>query len=57
MKQQQISVDIRIEQFMKRKMAEFPELNKQDGPRVEVVQRGYLWENLLSLFAKRGNAI
>ena len=57
MKQQQLSVDVRIEQFMKRKMAEFPELKEKNGPRVEVVQRGYLWEDLMSLFAKRGSAI
>jgi hypothetical protein len=53
MTQQEISVDIRIEQFMKRKMAEFPELKEKNGPRVEVVQRGYLWEDLISLFNRK----
>jgi hypothetical protein len=54
MKQQQAySVDIRIKEFMKHKMAEFPELKEKYGPRVEVVQRGYLWEDIIGFFAKK----
>lgn len=50
MKQSTHSVDIRIKEFMKHKMAEFPELKEKYGPKVEVVQRGYLWEDLVGFF-------
>lgn len=53
MKHQAHTVDIRIKQFMKRKMAEFPELREKYGPRVQEVQRGYMWEDLTTLFTKR----
>jgi hypothetical protein len=53
MKQQAHSVDTRIKMFMKQKMAEFPELKEKYGPRVEVVQRGYLWEDLKALFTRK----
>ena len=57
MKQQSPNVDIRIKQFMKQKMAEFPELNEKYGPRVEVVQRGYFWEDFTNLFMKKEKAL
>lgn len=50
MKQSAHSVDIRIKEFMKHKMTEFPELKEKYGPRVEVVQRGYLWEDIVGFF-------
>ena len=56
MKQQTVNVDVRIKNFMKQKIAEYPELNEKYGPRVEVVQRGYLWEDLVSMFMKKGKA-
>jgi hypothetical protein len=56
MKQQSVNVDTRIKNFMKQKIAEYPELNEKYGPRVEVVQRGYLWEDLVSMFMKKGKA-
>lgn len=46
------TVDIRIKRFMSQKMAEYPELKEKYGPRVEVVQRGYLWEDVMSLFRR-----
>lgn len=57
MKQQSSDVDIRIKKFMKHKMAEFPELTEKYGPRVEVVQRGYLWEDMVSMFTKMRRAL
>ena len=56
MKHQAHTVDIRIKQFMKRKMAEYPELREKYGPRVQEVQRGYMWEDLTTLFTKRVRA-
>jgi hypothetical protein len=53
MKQSAHSVDIRIKEFMKHKMAEFPELREKYGPRVEVVQRGYLWEDIIEFFSRK----
>lgn len=53
MKQQAHTVDIRIKQFMKRKMTEFPDLREKYGPRVEAVQRGYLWDDILGFISKR----
>jgi|GEM_PF-2102027 hypothetical protein len=57
MKQQSTSVDIRIKNFMGRKMSEYPELKEKYGPRVDVVQRGYLWEDLISMFSKKERVI
>lgn len=37
---------------MKRKMVEFPELKEKYGPRVEVVMRSYMWEDVASFFFK-----
>lgn len=53
MKQQSQNVDIRIKNFLNRKMSEYPELKEKNGPRVNVVQRGYLWEDIVSLFNKK----
>lgn len=41
---------------MKHKMAEFPELKEKYGPRIEVVQRGYLWEDMTRIFTKKAGA-
>lgn len=53
MKQQANIVDIRIKRFMAKKMTEYPELKKKYGPRVDEVQRGYLLEDVMSLFNRR----
>lgn len=56
MKRNANTVDIRIKDFMKKKMVEFPELKDKYGPSVQVVQRGYLLEDLMGLFSlKRMN--
>lgn len=52
MKHQKHTVDARIKHFMKRKMVEFPELKEKYGPRVEVVMRSYMWEDVASFFSK-----
>lgn len=57
MKLQTRTVDDRIKAFMKSKMEEFPELKEKNGPRVEVVQRGYLYEDFISLFRKRNKVV
>jgi hypothetical protein len=54
MKQHANTVDIRIKNFMKRKIEEFPELKEKYGPRVQVVQRGYLLEDIIGIFARKG---
>lgn len=54
MKQHASTVDIRIKEFMKKKMSEFPELKERYGPRIQVVQRGYLLEDIIGFFAKKG---
>jgi hypothetical protein len=38
---------------MKHKMAEFPELKEKYGPRIEVIQRGYLWEDMMGFISKK----
>lgn len=53
MKHSATVVDTRIKRFMQERMEEYPELKEKYGPRVEVVQRGYLWEDLVGLFSKR----
>ena len=53
MKQQSTNVDIRIKNFLNKKMSEYPELKEKYGPRVNVVQRGYLWEDLKSMFNRK----
>jgi len=55
-KQQRHRVDQRIKRFMSQKMAEYPELKEQYGPRVEVVQRGYFLEDIISMF-KQGSRV
>ena len=57
MKQQSQNVDIRIKKFMNRKISEYPELKEEYGPRVNVVQRGYLWEDLVSMFSRKERVI
>lgn len=54
MKQQATTVDVRIKEFMKKKMTEFPELKEKYGPRIQVVQRGYLFDDIMGLFARKG---
>lgn len=54
MKHSAANVDIRIKQFMKKKMTEFPELREKYGPKIQVVQRGYLLEDLMGMFTRRG---
>lgn len=46
------NVDLRIKAFLDRKTAQYPDLMEQKNPRVEVVQRGYLWEDFVSLFQR-----
>lgn len=52
----QPKVDVRIKNFMEKKMAEYPELNVANGPRIEVVQKSYLWDDLAGLFTRRQGA-
>lgn len=56
MKQQERSVDARIKQFMQHKMAEHPELDGEVESRVEDIQREYLWDSFVGLFAKHQRA-
>jgi hypothetical protein len=53
MKQSATIVDTRIKRFMQERMEEYPELKEKYGPRVEVVQRGYLWEDIVGFFNKK----
>lgn len=53
MRQRPGTIDIRIKRFMAQKIAEYPELKEKYGPRVEVVQRGYLWEDIASFFSRK----
>lgn len=53
MKHNATTVNIRIKDFMKRKMSEFPELKEEHGPSVRVVQRGYFLEDIISMFSKK----
>ena len=46
------NVDLRIKAFLDRKAAQYPDLMETKNPRVEVVQRGYLWEDFVSLFQR-----
>lgn len=48
------SVDIRIKRFMKQKMSEFPEIEEVNDLQVADIQRGYLWDDMMNLFRKRG---
>ncbi len=53
MKHQPYPVEIRIKQFMKSKMIEFPDLKEKYGPRIEVIERGYLWDDIVGFFSKK----
>ena len=54
MKRRASTVDIRIKDFMKKKMVEFPDLKDKYGPSVRVVERGYFLEDFMGLFTRRG---
>lgn len=56
MKHSTESVDLRIKKFIDRKVSEYPELSEKNGPRVEVIQRGYLWEDFVSAFQRLSGA-
>lgn len=56
MKYQPYKVDIRIKKFMKRKMSEFPDLNVANGPRIQVVQKSSLWDDLAGMFVRHQRA-
>lgn len=51
------TTDVRIKQFMDKKMQQYPELEDVNRPRV-AHQRGYLWDDVTSLFqGKKGQCM
>ncbi len=52
MKHQAHTVDVRIKEFMDRKIAEFPELRDQTATHVNTALRGYMWEDIVGFFKK-----
>lgn len=48
------NVDVRIKNFMKKKLGEFPDLAESRKVDVRVVQRGYLLEDMVSFFTRKG---
>ena len=47
-------VDIRIKNFMSKKMAQYPELEIKKGVKVSHEQRGYFFNNFISSISVKG---
>lgn len=54
MKQVAGDVDIRIKNFMDKKMAQYPELETKKKIKVSYEQRGYFFENFISSLSTKG---